>query len=202
MSTLNISPPLVLLPILLLGAWIGLRRGWKDEAWTFGALVVTLFVVSRPETLLLPLLERLIAAFQRAAQALLGRDTGGTPFRFEGSVRPWAVLLAFLLLVSLCYALGHLLGKGELKGGLWKVIAILLGGLNIALVISGLTTSFLAARQEDGVVRLEIPSFSGAQVVFGTPTTNNLLASWPGLLGLLIVVLLIVFVLTRTRVWR
>lgn len=202
MPTLTVPPLIVLLPILLFGAWIGLRRGWKDEAWTFGALIVTLFIVARPETVLLPVLERLIAALQRAAQALLGRDTGGEPFHFDTAARPWAALLAFLLFVALAYAAGHFLGKGEQRGGLWKIIAILLGGLNVALVISWLATSFLAARENDGVVRLEIPSFSGAAVVFGTPTTNTILASWPGLLGLLVVVIILVFILTRTRVWR
>lgn len=197
MPTLTVPPLVVLLPILLFGAWIGLRRGWKDEAWTFGALIVTLFVVARPETVLLPVLERLIAAFQRAAQALLGRDTGGEPFRFDTAARPLAALLAFLIFVSLAYALGHFLGKGEKGKGLWRVLAILLGGLNVALVISWLATSFLAASQNDGTMRLVIPSFSGAAVVFGAPTTNTLLASWPGLLGMLAVVIVLVFTLTR-----
>jgi hypothetical protein len=202
MPTLSVPPLVVLLPILLFGAWVGLRRGWKDEAWTFAALLVTLFVVARPETVLLPTLERLISAFQRAGQALLGRDTGGPAFRFEGASRPWAALLAFLLFVALAYAGGHLLGKGEQGGGLWKILAILLGGLNLVIVVSWLATSFLAARQDDGTVRLVIPSFSGAAVVLGTPTTNNILSSWPGLIGLLIVVILLVFILTRARVWR
>ncbi len=202
MPTLVIPPLIVLLPILLGGAWIGLRRGWKDEAWTAAALLVTLFVVARPETVLLPTLERLIGAFQRAGQALLGRDTGGPAFRFEGAARPLAQLLAFLLFVALAYALGQLLGKGEQGRGLWKILAILLGGFNLALVITWVASNFLAARDEDGSVRLIIPSFEGAEVVFGTPTTNNILASWPGLIGILVVVILLVFLLTRARVWR
>lgn len=202
MPILSIPPLIVLLPILLCGAWLGLRRGWKDEAWTAGALLVTLFVVARPETVLLPTLERLIGAFQRAGQALLGQDTGGDPFHFEGASRPLAQLLAFLLFVALAYALGQLLGKGEQGGGLWKILAILLGGFNLAVVVSWLASNFLAARNEDGSVRLVIPSFTGAEVVFGTPTTNNILASWPGLIGLLVVVIALVFILTRARVWR
>jgi len=46
MPTLMIPPLIVLLPILLGGALIGLRRGWKDEAWTAGALIVTLVVLA------------------------------------------------------------------------------------------------------------------------------------------------------------
>lgn len=202
MPILSVPPLVVLLPILLCGAWLGLRRGWKDEAWTAGALLVTLFVVARPETVLLPTLERLIGAFQRAGQALLGQDTGGPVFRFEGASRPLAQLLAFLLFVALAYALGQLLGKGEQGSGLWKILAILLGGFNLAVVVSWLASNFLAARNEDGSVRLVIPSFTGAEVVFGTPTTNNILASWPGLVGLLVVVIALVFILTRARVWR
>ena len=202
MPILSVPPLIVLLPILLCGAWLGLRRGWKDEAWTAGALLVTLFVVARPETVLLPTLERLIGAFQRAGQALLGQDTGGDPFHFEGASRPLAQLLAFLLFVALAYALGQLLGKGEQGGGLWKILAILLGGFNLVVVVSWLASNFLAARNEDGSVRLVIPSFTGAEVVFGTPTTNNILASWPGLIGLLVVVIALVFILTRARVWR
>jgi hypothetical protein len=197
MQTLNISPQFVLLPILVYGAWLGLRRGWKDEAWTLGALLLTLFVVARPETVLLPILERVIAAFQRAAQALLGRDTGGEPFRFDATARPWAALLAFLIFVSLAYAVGHFLGKGEKNKGLWRILAALLGGLNVALVVSWLVTGFLATRDEDGTLRLTIPSFDGATVNVGTPTTTSLLASWPGLLGMLIVAIILIFILTR-----
>ena len=87
MPTLTVPPLIVLLPILLVGAWSGLRRGWKDEAWTFGALLLTLFVVARPETVLLPTLERLINAFKRAGQALLGRDTGSVVGHGETRVR-------------------------------------------------------------------------------------------------------------------
>ena len=199
MPTLVIPPLIVLLPILLGGAWIGLRRGWKDEAWTAGALIVTLFVVARPETVLLPTLERLIGAFQRAGQALLGRDTGGPAFRFEGNARPLAQLLAFLLFVALAYALGQLLGKGEKAGGLWWVLSILLGGFNLALVVTWLASNFLTERSEDGSVRLVIPSFDGAEVVFGTPTANNILASWPGLIGVLMIVILCFFLLTTAR---
>ena len=197
MQTLNIAPQFVLLPILVYGAWLGLRRGWKDEAWTFGALVLTLFVVARPETVLLPILERLIAAFQRAAQALLGRDTGGEPFRFDATSRPWAALLAFLIFVSLAYAGGHFLGKGEKNKGLWRILAALLGGLNVALVVSWLVTGFLATREESGILRLTIPSFDGAAVNVGTPTTSSLLTSWPGLLGMLVVAIVLIFILTR-----
>ena len=202
MPTLSIPPLFVLVPILLLGAWSGLRRGWKDEAWTFGALLVTLFVVARPESVLLPTLERLINAFKRAGEALLGRDTGGPAFAFEGDSRPWAALLAFLVFVALAYAGGHLLGKGEQGGGLWKILSMLLGGLNLVIVITWLVTSFVATRQDDGRIRLVLPSFDGAAIEFGTPTTNSVLASWPGLIGLLIVIILLLFILTRTRIFR
>ncbi|MGN6699080.1 MAG: hypothetical protein ACTHMR_13065, partial [Thermomicrobiales bacterium] len=66
-----------------------------------------------------------------------------------------------------------------------------------------LITRFVTTRQADGSVQFVIPSFKGAAVIFGTPTTNNVLASWPGLIGLLLVIILLVFILTRTgRVWR
>lgn len=203
MPTLNVPPLIVLLPILILGAVSGFRRGWKDEAWTLGALLVALFVVARPETLLLPILERIIGAFQRAGQALLGRSTAGPPFRFEGAARPWAALLAFLIFAAGAYAVGHLLGKGEQAKGLWKILGGLVGALNLTIVVTWLITRFVATRRDDGTVQLVIPSFKGAAVVFGTPTTNSVLASWPGLIGLLVVVIVLVFILTRTgRVWR
>lgn len=202
MPVLTVPPSIVLLPMLLVGAWIGLRRGWKDEAWTLGALLVTIVIFVRPERALLPILERLIAAFQRAGQALLGRDTGGESFQFAGPSRPWASLLAFLLFVALAYALGHLLGKSEQGKGLWKLLAILLGGVNVVIVVTGFVSSFVATRQGSEGLRLVIPSFDGAAVVLGTPNTNNIFASWPGLIGLLLVFVLIVFILTRTRVWR
>ena len=203
MPTLNVSPLLVLLPIFMLGALSGFRRGWKDEAWTLGALLAAIFMAARPETVLLPLLERLIGAVQRAGQALLGRDTGGTAFRFNDELRPWVTLLAFLIFAALAYAFGHLLGRGEPGRGLWKVLGGLLGALNLTIVVTWLITRFVAQREEGGAVRLVIPSFDGAAVVFGAPTTNSVLASWPNLIGILIVVILLVFLLTRAgRVWR
>lgn len=202
MPLFTVPPLIVLIPLLIGGAWIGLRRGWKDEAWTTGALLVTLFVFARPETILLPTLERIISAFQRAGQALLGQDTSGPPFAFTGAARPLAQLMAFLLFVALAYAVGHLLGKSEQGGGLWKLLAILLGAVNLAIVLSWLVGNFIADRDIDGNVRLRIPAFDGAQIIVGTPSTNNLLSSWQSVLGLLAVIIVVVFLLTRSRVWR
>ncbi|MGN6759388.1 MAG: hypothetical protein ACTHMJ_23715 [Thermomicrobiales bacterium] len=54
MPTLNIPPLIVLVPILILGALSGFRRGWKDEAWTLGALAVAVILSARPDAVLLP----------------------------------------------------------------------------------------------------------------------------------------------------
>jgi len=201
MPTLLIPPIFVLVPILIFGVINGLRRGWKDELWALGGLLLTVAVVSRPETILLPFLERFISVFLRAFQELLGRDTSGPSFVFPENVRSWAVVLAFLVLASLSYAIGHLVGKGEVGKGLWKLIGGLLGGLNFVFIATWLATQLLGKRQ-DGLARLTIPSFQGRDVVFGTPTANNVMASWPGLIGLLLVVILIVVLLTRARVMR
>ncbi len=203
MPVVQIPPLVVLLPIFVLGALSGFKRGWRDEAWTLGALVLTVFVVARPETVLLPMLERVIGAFQRAGQALLGRDTTGPAFRFDPAVRPWAALLAFFVFVALSYAFGHLMGKGEPAVGIAKVLAGLLGAANLLVVALWLVSRFTAVRGDDGALRLIVPPFRGATLVVGAPTTNSVLASWPGLFGLLLVVILFVFLLTRAgRVWR
>lgn len=203
MPTLNVPPLLVLLPVFVLGAMSGFRRGWKDEAWTLGALLLTVFIVARPDSLLLPVLERLIGAFQRAGQALIGHETGGPPFRFGAEIRPWATLVAFLIGAALAYAIGHLIGKGEPAAGLRKVFAGLLGALNLTIVVTWLVTRVVAQERPDGSLQLIVPSFEGATVVLGTPTTNTVLASWPNLIGILLIVILLVFLLTRAgRVWR
>ena len=203
MPTVQIPPTMILVPIFVLGAMSGFKRGWRDEAWTLGALLLTVLLVARPEAVLLPALERMIGAFQRAGQALLGRDTSGPPFSFDDPLRPWAALLAFMFFVALAYAFGHLVGKGEPSRGLSKLLAGLLGALNLTIVVTWLITRFAATRGDDGSVQLIVPSFRGAQVVFGTPTTNNVMASWPGLIALLLVVILFVLLLTRVgRVWR
>ena len=49
MPVVQIPPLVVLLPIFVLGALSGFKRGWRDEAWTLGALVLTVFVVARPD---------------------------------------------------------------------------------------------------------------------------------------------------------
>lgn len=203
MSTITVPPLLILAPIFLLGALSGFKRGWKDEAWTLGVLVLTIFIVARPDSLLLPVLERVIGAFVRAGQALLGRDTSGPAFRFEPALRPWATFLAFLVFVALAYAAGHLLGMGESGGGLWKLLGALLGALNLAIVVTWLIGRFAAVRGADGAVRLILPPFRGAAVVLGPPTTTSLLASWPGTIALLLVVIVFVALLTRaSRAWH
>jgi hypothetical protein len=201
MPTWTIPPLFVLLPILVLGVINGLRRGWKDEAWACGGLLLTVAIVSRPESVLLPTLERVISVFLRAGQELIGRDTSGPSFVFPDEVRPWAVILAFLVFASLAYSIGHLVGKGEIGKGLWKLLGGLIGGLNFVIIAVWLATQLLAKRP-DGLARLTLPSFEGRDVVFGSPTANNVMASWPGLIGLLLVVILIVVLLTRARVWR
>lgn len=201
MPTLNVPPLFVLVPILVLGVVNGLRRGWKDEAWALGGLILTIGIVSRPESLLLPVAERVISVFIRAGQELIGRDTSGPSFIFPEDVRPWAVVLAFLLFAAISYWVGNLVGKGEVGKGFWKLIGGLIGGLNFVIIATWLATQLLAKRQ-DGLARLTIPSFQGRDVVFGTPTANNVMASWPGLIGLLLVVIFIVVLLTRARVWR
>ncbi|HEX5504712.1 MAG TPA: hypothetical protein VFW96_18995, partial [Thermomicrobiales bacterium] len=100
MPMVHIPPLIVLVPVFILGALSGFRRGWKDEGWTFLALLAALLLAARPDAVLLPVLERVIGAFQRAWEALLGRPTGGPPFRFDPAVRPWALLLAFLVFVA------------------------------------------------------------------------------------------------------
>src|SRR3712207_8551599 len=107
MPTWTVPPLFVLLPILVLGVVNGLRRGWKDEAWACGGLLITVAIVSRPDTILLPIAERVISVFLRAGQELLGRDTSGPSFVFPESVRPWVVVLAFLVCASLAYSIGH-----------------------------------------------------------------------------------------------
>lgn len=201
MPTSNIPPLVVLFPVLLLGAITGLRRGWKDELWTCGGLLLTVWLVSRPDTLLVPAIERVISVFLRAGQELIGRDTSGPSFAFSPDVRPWVVVLAFLVLASLSYSIGRLIGKGETGKGPWKLLGGLIGGLNFVIMVTWAASQF-AARRPDGLARLTIPSFRGRDIVLGTPTANNVMASWPGLIGLLLVVILIVVLLTRARVWR
>lgn len=201
MPMLIIPPIFVLVPILIFGVISGLRRGWKDELWASGGLLLSLAIVSRPEGILLPFLERFISVFLRAFQELLGRDTSGPSFVFPANVRSWAVVAAFIVLAAGSYAIGHLIGKGEVGKGLWKLIGGLLGGLNFVIIAIWLATELLGKRR-DGLARLTIPSFQGREVVFGTPTANNIMASWPGMIGLLLVVILIVVLLTRARVLR
>ncbi len=58
MPTVHIPPAMILVPIFILGAMSGFKRGWRDEAWTLGALLLTVLLVARPEAVLLPALER------------------------------------------------------------------------------------------------------------------------------------------------
>ena len=201
MPTTMILPLYVLLPIAFIGGVSGLKRGYKDELWTLGGLLVALAIVSRPDTLLLPVTERVISVFIRAGQELVGRDTSGPSFTFSEGVRPWVVIIAALILAALAYSLGRLLGKGEVGKGPMKLLGFLFGGLNLMGIAIWLASRFLD-KSPDGRAGLTIPSFEGRQIVFSSPTANNVMASWPGLIGLLIVLILILFLLNRARVLR
>ena len=201
MPTMMIPPIFVLVPILILGVIDGLRRGWKDELWALGGLMLSAVIVARPDTILLPFLERFISVFLRAFQELLGRDTSGPSFVFPANVRFTVVVLSFLTLAAGSYAVGHLLGKGEISKGIMRLLGGLVGAVNLVIITSWLATQFFAKR-DDGLARVSIPSFTGREVVFGNPTANNLLASWQGLVGILLVIILIVFLLNRARVLR
>lgn len=200
MPTTMILPLYVLLPALFLGGVNGLRRGWKDELWTLGGLLVTLAIVSRPD-MLLPVVERVISVFLRAGQELIGRDTSGPSFAFPDAVRPWIVLLAAALLAAGSYTVGRLLGKGEIGRGVWRIIGFLIGGVNVAGIAIWLGARFLE-RRADGSAGLTLPSFEGRRIDFSTPTANSVLASWPGLIGMLIVLIAVLVLLSRARVFR
>ena len=61
-----------------------------------------------------------------------------------------------------------------------KLIGGLIGAVNLVIITSWVATQ-LFAKREDGLARFTIPSFEGRNVVFGNPTANNLMSSWPGL---------------------
>ena len=147
MQTIMILPLYVLLPAVFIGGLNGLRRGWKDELWTLGGLLLTLAVVSRPDVLL-PVVERVISVFLRAGQELIGRDTSGPSFVFPDAVRSWVVVITAAIFAALAYAIGRLLGKGEVGKGVWKIIGFLAGGLNVAGIVIWVASRFLDRRQD------------------------------------------------------
>ena len=46
MPTVHIPPAMVLVPIFILGAMSGFKRGWRDEAWTLSALLMTVLLAT------------------------------------------------------------------------------------------------------------------------------------------------------------
>ena len=59
-------------------------------------------------------------------------------------------MLTVLFFVALAYAFGHMVGKGEPSNGLAKLLAGLLGALNLTIVVTWLITRFAATRGDDG----------------------------------------------------
>lgn len=199
MSVVQVPTLLVLAPLFVLGAIVGVKRGWRAELWTLGLLVAVWLFAARADMALIPLLERVIGAVQRAGQVLFGRDSGGPAFRFGVYQRPWVALVATVALVAGAYAGGARAARGELGRGLARFLGPLLGVANVMLVAFTLMRRLTAIRGAQDRVSMLVPPFPGATVVVNVPTNPaSLLAQWPFLLVLLAAAVGIVLLLARS----
>lgn len=199
MPVLQVPTILLLAPLFIAGAILGLKRGMRAEAWTLAGLMLIWLVAVRAETVLLPLLERVIGAIQRAGQVLLSRDSSAPTFRFSEPQRPWVALVVVVALIALAYARGARMSSPEFGRGPARLLGPLLGVVNLVLMATILVGRLAAIRGANDSVAMLVPPFPGATVVLDVPSNPAmLLAQWPLLLALMVATGAIVLVLART----
>ncbi len=185
---------LLIAPFVIIGALIGFRRGWREEAiTTVGLLLALVFFGSVDRTSLLgELINRIVLAFASFFSTLLGTDLQATPLIAEENPTTFQ-LIGFILVVLLAYLVGGALGERRNMTTLGRVMGAILGGINVILVGSQLFSLINQRNPEffNNQTTIEVTPAGGANVL------QNYL---PSVFALLFILLLVILFLRLPKI--
>ncbi len=182
---------LIIIPFLIMGAFLGLRRGWIEEAiTTLGLIFALVFFSSIERTSLLGVfINRIVQAFALFFSALLGAEfeartlvTPANPSLFQ--------LIGFIIVVILSYFVGGAVGR---RRGLTRIgyfMGAILGAINV----------FLVASQAITFITQYNPNFFQRTVTVTTESGNVLREYLPSIFTLLFILLLVIFFLRLPKI--
>jgi hypothetical protein len=151
MTQITLPPVMLLLPVLLVGAWLGYRRTWAKETITGLALAVVLVGFDRMLGMVVALI-RLVGRF--VAAAAQAARLGAPPVERAVDRLPQALLALGCLVtfVAAAYWLGNVLGRQAGQGRVLRLSGALVGALNVLILVA-----IVSARADDilGRARLQ-----------------------------------------------
>ena len=185
---------LVLFPFLLIGAMFGARRGWREELITTLGLLLALIFFGNPDRtgLLGDLINRIVQAFASFFSTLFGTELTAVPLVQSDNPGTFQ-LIGFMLVVLLAYIIGGALGERRNMTRLGVLMGFILGGVNVFLVGSQLTS----------FINQYFPAFFNQErMITVTPAggVNVLRGYLPSIFALLFILLLVILFLRLPKI--
>jgi hypothetical protein len=185
---------LLIFPFLLIGAFAGFRRGWREEAiTTAGLLFALIFFGNASRTSLLgTLVNRVVNAFAQFFSTLLGTELDPVPL--VASENPGTFqILGYIAVVILAYLVGGVLGDRRNLTRLGRMMGGLFGAINV----------FLVGSQLFSFINQYFPDFFNRQSTINvTPDSGvNVLRGYlPSVFALLFILLLVILFLRLPKI--
>jgi hypothetical protein len=185
---------LLIFPFLIIGAFLGFRRGWREEGITTVGLLFALIFFGSPgrTTLLGTLINRVVQAFASFFSTLLGTDLQAVPLVESDDPAAFQVV-GYIIVVILVYLAGGVLGERRNLTRLGRMMGAILGAINVFLVGSQLF-SFINQYNPDW--------FNQQQTIQITPDSGvDVLRGYlPSIFALLFILLLIILFLRLPKI--
>ena len=182
---------LIIIPFLIMGVFLGLRRGWIEEAITTIGLIFALVFFSNVErtSLLGVLINRVVQAFALFFGALLGTTFESQALVEIGNPNVFQ-FVGFVMTVILAYIVGSAVGRRRGLTRLAYAMGGILGAINVFLVASQLIT----------FITQYFPNFFERTVTVTSDSGNVLREYLPSIFALLFILLLVIFFLRLPRI--
>jgi len=185
---------LLIFPFLIIGALMGARRGWREEAITTTGLLFALIFFGNPErtSLLGQLVNRIVQAFASFFSTLLGTDLQAQSLIATDNPSTFQ-LVGYIIVVVLAYIVGGALGERRNMTRLGRIMGAILGAINV----------FLVGSQLFSFVNQYFPNFFNREsTILVTPDNGvNVLRGYlPSIFALLFILLLVILFLRLPKI--
>lgn len=185
---------LLIFPFLLIGTFVGFRRGWREEAiTTAGLLFALIFFGNASRTSLLgTLVNRVVNAFAQFFSTLLGTELDPVPLVAADNPGTFQIL-GYIGVVILAYLVGGVLGDRRNLTRLGRMMGGLFGAINV----------FLVGSQLFSFINEYFPDFFNRQSTINvTPDSGvNVLRGYlPSVFALLFILLLVILFLRLPKI--